>query len=190
MSKWFDWQLKLTLKKQEFNTWFWTATKMDMPHKSPNNKLLIRSCAKWMASSTTEMLNTSIWTKRSRPTLLNYLWVKLWITWRRNYKSKKLRTNRYLLNLIKHWNKRKYIDLGLMSWKLNRRTQATVEHRRLDLIKQKLKEKSLLQQLMLKEAVDCLSEIVKDKKQAKTWSHKLHQGKLKVLLTEERTVVT
>jgi hypothetical protein len=43
-----------------------------------------------------------------------------------------------------------------------------VEHRRLDLIKQKLKEKSLLQQLMLKEAVDCLSEIVKDKKQAKT----------------------
>lgn len=77
-----------------------------------------------------------------------------------------------------------------MSWKHNRRTQATVEHRRLDLIKQKLKEKSLLQQLMLKEAVDCLSEIVKDKKQVKMWSHKLHQGKLKVLLTEERTVVT
>jgi len=42
-----------------------------------------------------------------------------------------------------------------------------VEHRHLDLIKQKLKEKSLLQHLMQREAVDCLSEIVKDKRQAK-----------------------
>lgn len=65
-----------------------------------------------------------------------------------------------------------------------------VEHRHLDLIKQKLKEKSLLQHLMQKEAVDCLSEIVKDKRQAKRWSHKRHQGKSKVLLTEERTEVT
>ena len=43
-----------------------------------------------------------------------------------------------------------------------------VEHHHLDLIKQKLKEKSQLQHLLLKEAVDCLSEIVKDKKQVKT----------------------
>lgn len=41
------------------------------------------------------------------------------------------------------------------------------EHRRLDLIKQRLKEKNQLQRLMQKEAEDCLSEIVKDKKPAK-----------------------
>lgn len=115
MSKSFDWQLKLTLKKQESNTWFSTEIKMDMLHKLPNNKLLIPSCAKWMASSITEMLNTSIWTKRNRPTLLNYLWVKSWITWKRNYKSKKSKTNKYRWNLIKHWNKRKYTDPGLTS---------------------------------------------------------------------------
>jgi hypothetical protein len=66
-----------------------------------------------------------------------------------------------------------------------------VEHRHLDLIKQRLREKSLLQQhLMSKEAVDCLSEIVKDKKQVKKSNHKLHQERLKVLLTGERTEVT
>ena len=191
MKKSFDWQLKPTLKKQESNTWFSTEIKMDMLHKLPNNKLLIPSCVKWMASSITEMLNTLIWTKRNRQTLLNYLWVKSWITWRRNYKSKKSKTNKYLLNLTKLWNKRKYIDPGLTSWKLNRRTQAMVEHQHLDLIKQRLREKSLLQQhLMSKEAVDCLSEIAKDKKQVKKSNHKLHQERLKVLLTGERTEVT
>ena len=64
------------------------------------------------------------------------------------------------------------------------------EHRPLDLIRPKVAEESQHQQLLQKEAVDCHSEIVKDKKLAETSSHKHHQGKSKVLLTEERTEAT
>jgi len=64
------------------------------------------------------------------------------------------------------------------------------EHRHLDSIRLKLKEESQYQQPLLKEAVDCLSEIVNDKKLAKTSSPKHHQGKSKVLPTEERTEAT
>ena len=65
------------------------------------------------------------------------------------------------------------------------------EHRHLDLIKQELKGKNLLQHQLQREAVDCLSEIAKDKnkKEMERWSHKRHQEKLKVLLIEERTEV-
>jgi len=41
------------------------------------------------------------------------------------------------------------------------------EHRHLDSIRPKWKEKSLRQHLLQNEAVDCHSEIVKDKKLAK-----------------------
>jgi|TARA_B110001450_G_C17630083_1_gene484832 hypothetical protein len=64
------------------------------------------------------------------------------------------------------------------------------EHRHLDSTRAKSKEESQHQHPMPREAVDCPSEIVNDKRLAKTSSPKHHQGKSKVLPTDERTEAT